>query len=85
MLQDPPLSPQLIVRFPPLVLGGTLINFRLKSRLMATLLLSPEFVAHTLDPAMVHYTVGLRAFYSRLWARRTPAAKRRFWEYANRA
>ena len=31
-------------------------------------LLTPDFIAHTLDLGMLHYTLGMRAFYLSVWS-----------------
>ena len=39
------------------------INFMINVPVECDPLLTPEFIAHTLDLGMVHYTLGMRAFY----------------------
>ena len=39
------------------------INFMINVPIECDPLLSPEFIANTLDTGMVHYTLGMRAFY----------------------
>jgi uncharacterized membrane protein len=39
------------------------INFMINVPVECDPLLTPEFIAHTLDMGMVHYTMGMRAFY----------------------
>jgi len=39
------------------------INFMINVPIECDPLLSPDFIAHTLDMGMVHYTMGMRAFY----------------------
>jgi uncharacterized membrane protein len=39
------------------------INFMINVPIECDPLLSPDFIAHTLDTGMVHYTMGMRAFY----------------------
>jgi uncharacterized membrane protein len=39
------------------------INFMINVPIECDPLLSPEFIANTLDTGMVHYTMGMRAFY----------------------
>ena len=39
------------------------INFMINVPIECDPLLSPEFIANTLDAGMVHYTMGMRAFY----------------------
>ncbi len=39
------------------------VNFMINVPIACDPLLSPEFIAHTLDTGMVHYTLGMRAFY----------------------
>jgi uncharacterized membrane protein len=39
------------------------VNFMINVPIEREPLLTPEFIAHTLDTGMVHYTLGMRAFY----------------------
>jgi uncharacterized membrane protein len=39
------------------------VNFMINVPIECDPMLSPEFIAHTLDMGMVHYTMGMRAFY----------------------
>jgi uncharacterized membrane protein len=39
------------------------INFMINVPITCDPLLTPEFIAHTLDTGMAHYTMGMRAFY----------------------
>jgi uncharacterized membrane protein len=39
------------------------VNFMINVPMDCEPLLTPEFIAHTLDTGMVHYTLGMRAFY----------------------
>lgn len=39
------------------------VNFMINVPADCNAMLTPEFIAHTLDMGMIHYTVGMRAFY----------------------